>query len=53
MKKEQILSIVRHSMTFIGGLLITKGYIDDAQLAEISGAIVSLISIVWSILDKK
>jgi hypothetical protein len=52
MKKEQVLSIVRHSLTFVGGLLITKGYIDDQQLTELSGAIVSLVGLVWSIWKK-
>jgi hypothetical protein len=50
--KEQLLSIIRHTLTFVGGLLITKGYIDDAQLTELTGAVLSLVGLVWSILKK-
>jgi hypothetical protein len=38
---------------FVGGLLITKGVIDDAQLIELTGAIVSLVGVIWSVWVKK
>jgi hypothetical protein len=53
MKTEHLLSIIRHTLTFVGALLITKGYIDEQQLSEITGAVISLVSIIWSIKDKK
>jgi hypothetical protein len=28
--KEQLLGILRHTLTFVGGILITKGIIDEA-----------------------
>jgi hypothetical protein len=53
MKKEQVLGLLRHSLTFIGGLLVAKGLVDDALVAELSGAILTLVGGAWSILVKK
>lgn len=50
MKQEQFLGVVRHSLTFIGGLLVTKGLIDEATSAEIIGTVVTLIGTIWSII---
>lgn len=52
MTKEQVLGIVRHTLTFVSGILITKGLIDDAVSMEITGAIVGLIATIWSVFDK-
>ena len=52
MKKEQILGIVRHSLTFIGGILLMKGLVDEATWTEISGSALTLVGTVWSVVDK-
>jgi hypothetical protein len=51
--KDQILGITRHALTFIGGLLIMKGLVDEALFTEISGGIMTLVGAVWSIINKK
>ena len=35
--KDQLMGIVRHVITFVGGILVTKGLIDDSILTEIIG----------------
>ena len=50
--KEQLLGIVRHTITFVGGILITKGYIDDSMLSEISGVVSALAGLIWSVVAK-
>jgi hypothetical protein len=50
--KEQVLGIVRHSLTFVGGILLTKGLIDEATSMEIIGGIMTLIGSIWSVVDK-
>jgi hypothetical protein len=50
--KEQILGIVRHSLTFIGGILITKGLIDESILNELMGGVIALTGAIWSIVVK-
>jgi hypothetical protein len=53
MKKEQILGLIRHLLTFVGGLAIAKGLIDQVQETELVGAICTIIGTVWSVLVKK
>jgi len=50
--KEQILGIVRHGLTFIGGILIAKGLIDESTAAEVVGGIITLAGTIWSIIEK-
>ena len=52
MTKEQLLGIIRHAITFTGGVLITKGVIDEATFAELSGAALTLIGGIWSVVAK-
>ena len=33
--KDQVLGILRHTLTFVGGILITKGLIDETTATEI------------------
>lgn len=50
---EAILGIVRHVLTFGGGLLVTKGYIDEGTMTTVVGAAVTLIGAVWSVVAKR
>jgi hypothetical protein len=51
--KEQILGITRHALTFVGGILIMKGLLDEVIWTEISGAVLTLAGTIWSIVSKK
>ena len=51
--KEQLLGIVRHTITFIGGILVMKGIVEDSMLQEILGGVTTLVGAIWSIVDKK
>lgn len=53
MSKEKILGIVRHTLTFVGGLLVMKGLVDEAMVSEIIGGVMTLTGTIWSIFDKK
>jgi hypothetical protein len=50
--KEQILGIIRHTLTFVGGILVMKGILDETMWAEISGSVLTLTGGVWSVIDK-
>jgi hypothetical protein len=50
--KEQLLGIVRHAVTFIGGVLVMKGLVDDSLVQEILGGATTLAGAVWSIVNK-
>jgi len=51
--KEQILGIVRHTLTTVGGILIMKGLVDEAIVSEIIGGVLTLTGTIWSIIEKK
>lgn len=52
MNKEQVLGIIRHALTFVGGILIMKGLVDEPIWAEISGGVSTLVGAIWSVVDK-
>jgi hypothetical protein len=52
MKKEVVLGIVRHVLTFVGGMLITKGLIDESTAQELVGSFVTTIGLIWSVIQK-
>jgi hypothetical protein len=53
MNKEQVQGLVRHALTFIGGILVSKGYLDESSLSEVIGASMTLSGVFWSIYLKK
>ena len=50
--KEKILGPVRHTLTFVGAIYITKGLIDETLVTEIVGGAITLTSAIWSIVSK-
>ena len=52
MNKEQVLGIIRHTLTFVGGFWVMKGITDESFVTEIVGALVTSIGGIWSIVDK-
>ena len=52
LSKEQLLGLVRHGLTFIGGLLIMNGFVSESVVSELSGAIMTLVGGVWSVVNK-
>jgi hypothetical protein len=53
LSKEQVLGIVRHALTFVGGIFVMKGLVDDATVTEIIGGAMTLTGAIWSIVAKK
>jgi hypothetical protein len=51
--KEQILGIVRHTLTFVGGIVVMKGLVDEAVVTEIIGGVMTLTGTIWSVINKK
>jgi hypothetical protein len=50
--REQVLGIVRHTLTFVGGIFIAKGVVDEAMVSEISGGVLTLVGAIWSVVAK-
>lgn len=53
MNKEQVLGIIRHALTFIGGVLVIKGLSSEAAVSETIGAVMTAIGTVWSVIKNK
>ncbi len=51
--KEQIMGIIRHALTFVGGIFVVKGLVDETTVTEIVGGAMTLTGAIWSIVDKK
>jgi hypothetical protein len=53
MSAEQIWGIVRTILAAAGGWVVAKGYVDNATLQSVIGAIGTLFIAGWSVLSKK
>lgn len=53
MKMDTILGFVRHVLTFGGGYLASANIIEASQVDVAVGAIITLVGVVWSAIDKK
>lgn len=55
--KEVFLSLVRHTLTTLGGALVAKGLLSSGQSAELvtllSGLVLVLSGSVWGVIAKK
>jgi hypothetical protein len=51
--KEQVLGIVRHTLTFVGGIVVMKGLVDETVVTEIIGGVMTLAGTIWSVIAKK
>ena len=51
--KEQILGIVRHALTFVGGIVVMKGLVDETLVTEIIGGAMTLTGAIWFVINKK
>jgi hypothetical protein len=45
--------VIRHALTFVGGLLAAKGYVDAEQVPVIAGCGVTVVGVVMSYFQKK
>jgi hypothetical protein len=50
--KEQFLGILRHTLTFVGGILITNGLLEESLVAELTGGVITLAGAIWSVVSK-
>ena len=48
MNKTQVLGIVRHLLTFGGGLVVAKGWGSEVIVTELVGGIVAIAGAIWS-----
>lgn len=52
MKTELILGLLRHALTFGGGLLVASGMTSPGETEELIGGVVSTVGLAWSFARK-
>ncbi len=52
LNKDKILGLIRHTLTFVGAVYVTKGIIDESLLEDIIGGTITLSSAIWSVIAK-
>tara|TARA_R100000808_G_scaffold512_1_gene2676 strand:+ start:25149 stop:25316 length:168 start_codon:yes stop_codon:yes gene_type:complete len=53
MSKEAILGIVRHILTFGGGFITERGLATGEEVTTGVAAVVTLVGLVWSVMNKR
>ena len=51
--QEQLFGIIRHTLTFVGGVLIMKGLASELLVNELIGAAMTITGGIWSIIKNK
>jgi len=52
MNQQQKYGVIRHTLTFIAGLLLYNGVLNENEAQEIVSGIMTLISLIWSVVEK-
>lgn len=50
--KDTILSILRHALTFGGGLVAANNGVSEDTAGTVTGAIVALVGVLWGAIDE-
>ena len=53
MSKEMIMGLIRHLLTYRGGIVTERGLASGEEVTTGVAAIVTIVGLVWSILNKK
>ena len=53
-QQDSVLNgILRHVLTAVGGSLVTRGYVGEAQLELAVGALITIVGVIWSAIAKR
>lgn len=53
MSSVTVMALIRHILTFAGGALVTLGWLDEATVQSLVGALTTVVGVLWSFWDKK
>jgi hypothetical protein len=51
--KPMILGVARHVLTAAGGAIVARGWLDAGQAEVAIGALIALIGVGWSMVEKR
>ena len=52
MTKQKWYSVIRHTLTFVGGILVVKGTIEESVAEQIVAGVMTLVGLVWGQVEK-
>ena len=50
MSTDVAMSMLRHILTFIGGIVVAKGWISADQASELAGGVVGIAGVLYAVL---
>ena len=50
--KKLIMSVARHGLTALGGVLVAHGWVTGDEATDVLGAGLTLVAVLWSALEK-
>jgi hypothetical protein len=53
MNVQEVMGVVRAVLSGVGGILVTKGFLGSSDVEIVVGAVVSVATVVWSVLQKR
>ena len=53
MLKPAILALIRQILTVAGTALVAKGYVQASEMEPLIGAMLTIGSVIWSVVDKR
>lgn len=53
MLKPAILALIRQILTIAGTALVAKGYVEASDSEPVIGALLTLVSVIWSVTEKR
>lgn len=48
-----IQGLIRHGLTTLGGALVAHGYLGQSDVATAVGAVMTLVGVAWSVIEKR
>ena len=53
MNVQEVMGVVRAVLSGVGGILVAKGFLGSSDVEIVVGAVVSVVTVVWSVLQKR
>lgn len=52
MNSLTLMAVLRHLLTFVGGVLVSLGWLDEQTMTQLAGALATAAGLLWSVVEK-
>lgn len=53
MDSSQLLSLARNMLAFAGGIVTSKGWVDEETMTTISGVVMTIVPVAWGMWSRR